>query len=181
MLVEETYLKDCFVITPKVHLDSRGYFMESFNQETFNKAIQNKIVFVQDNESKSSKGVLRGLHFQTGAHAQAKLVRVTQGSVLDVCVDLRETSPTFGKYFSVVLDAIQKKQLFIPRGFGHGFLVLEDHTVFNYKCDNYYNKSAEAGIIYNDKTINIDWGFPREALIFSEKDLQLPTFEKLFK
>ena len=181
MLVEETYLKDCFVITPQVYPDSRGYFMESFNQEAFNKALQTNTTFIQDNESKSSKGVLRGLHFQTGVHAQAKLVRVTQGSVLDVCVDIREASPTFGKYFSVVLDAIHKKQLFVPRGFAHGFLVLEDHTVFNYKCDNYYNKTAEGGIIYNDKTINIDWNFPEEGLIFSEKDLKLPTFEKLFK
>ncbi|MGB1307421.1 MAG: dTDP-4-dehydrorhamnose 3,5-epimerase [Oceanihabitans sp.] len=181
MQVEETNLKGCFVITPEVYADSRGYFMESFNQEKFNKAINNQTTFVQDNESKSSKGVLRGLHFQKGENAQAKLVRVTQGSVLDVCVDLREESPTFGSYFSIVLNAIQKKQLFVPRGFAHGFLVLENNTVFNYKCDNYYNKAAEGGIIYNDKTLNIDWNFPEEALIFSNKDLKLPTFETLFK
>lgn len=181
MLVEETYLKDCFVITPQVFTDSRGYFMESFNQQAFNKAINTNINFVQDNESKSSKGVLRGLHFQTGAYAQSKLVRVTQGSVLDVCVDLREQSPTFGKSFSVVLSANNKKQLFVPRGFAHGFLVLENQTVFNYKCDNYYHKPSEAGIIYNDKHININWNFSEEELILSEKDLQLPTFEKLFK
>jgi len=181
MRAEETHLKDCFVITPEVYLDSRGYFMESFNQETFNKALQTNTVFVQDNESKSSRGVLRGLHLQTGVHGQAKLVRVTQGSVLDVCVDLRKDSPTFGEHFSIVLDAIDKKQLFVPRGFAHGFVVLEDQTVFNYKCDNYYNKASESGIIYNDATINIDWNLPEEAFILSDKDLELPTFEKLFK
>ncbi len=181
MRAEETHLKDCFVITPEVYLDSRGYFMESFNQETFNKVLQTNTVFVQDNESKSSRGVLRGLHLQTGVHGQAKLVRVTQGSVLDVCVDLRKDSPTFGEHFSIVLDAIDKKQLFVPRGFAHGFVVLEDQTVFNYKCDNYYNKASESGIIYNDATINIDWNLPEEAFILSDKDLELPTFEKLFK
>lgn len=181
MQVEKTPLKDCFIITPTVHADSRGYFLESFNQEKFNKALQTNINFVQDNESKSSKGVLRGLHFQTEKYAQAKLVRVSQGSVLDVCVDIREESPTFGKHFSIVLNTENKKQLFIPRGFAHGFLVLEDQTVFNYKCDNYYNKASEGGIIYNDKTINIDWNFSEEKLIISEKDLQLPTFVTLFK
>lgn len=177
MTVEETHLKGCFVITPHVIKDQRGYFFESFNKAQFEAQTGIVTNFIQDNQSLSSKGVLRGLHFQTGTFAQAKLVRVITGSVLDVCVDLRLESPTFGKHVSVVLDAVNHKQLYVPRGFAHGFLVLEDHTIFSYKCDNYYNKASEAGIIYNDKTLNIDWNFSEENLILSEKDKALPTFK----
>ena len=181
MKVEETYLKGCYVITPRVYYDNRGCFFESFNQLEFETAIANQTTFVQDNHSVSQKGVLRGLHFQTGDKAQAKLVRVVTGSVLDVCVDIRPDSDTFGKHFSIILDGDDNKQLFIPKGFAHGFLTLEDNTIFSYKCDNYYNKNAEAGIRYDDVTLNIDWNFPLNNLILSEKDLNLPTFENLFK
>lgn len=181
MVLEETYLKGCYILTPNVYKDNRGTFLESFNQIAFETAMGIKTNFVQDNQSISSKGVLRGLHFQRGDFAQAKLVRVVKGSVLDVCVDIREGSSTFGNHFSVILDDISNKQLFIPRGFAHGFLVLENETVFNYKCDNYYNKGYESGIIYNDKDININWSTPNNELIISDKDLLLPSFESLFK
>lgn len=181
MNAEETYLKGCFVITPKLYHDDRGVFFESYSKENFKKAIGQDIHFVQDNHSVSNKGVLRGLHFQTGDFAQAKLVRVVKGSVLDVCVDIRPTSKTFGKHFSIILDAVDHKQLFIPRGFAHGFLVLEDETIFNYKCDNYYSKNHESGLLYNDLTLNIDWNFPINNIILSEKDKQLSTFESLLK
>ncbi|WP_034042364.1 dTDP-4-dehydrorhamnose 3,5-epimerase [Wocania ichthyoenteri] len=177
MTVEETILKECFVVTPNVIKDERGYFFESFNKAKFEAQTGILTNFIQDNQSQSSKGVLRGLHFQTGKFSQAKLVRVIKGRVLDVCVDLRKKSLTFGKHFSIILDTIEHKQLFIPKGFAHGFLVLEDHTIFSYKCDNYYNKASEKGIIYNDKELNIDWNFPTEGLILSEKDKVLPTFE----
>lgn len=176
MIIEETYLKGCFVITPKVFEDERGYFFESFNQKTFETQTGIKANFVQDNQSKSSKGVLRGLHFQLGEHAQAKLVQVIKGKVLDVCVDIRKESPTFGNHFSLILDDVNRKQLYIPKGFAHGFVVLEDDTVFCYKCDNFYNKEAESGILFNDKIVSIDWGLSEETLIISEKDLKLPTF-----
>ncbi len=182
MTVEEIYLKGCFIITPNIFEDDRGCFFENFNQRLFEAKIGLKVDFVQDNQSQSSKGVLRGLHYQEGElFAQAKLVSVVRGSVLDVCVDLRKDSLTFGKHFSIILNAIEKKQLFVPRGFAHGFLVLEDHTIFSYKCDNYYNKTFERGIIYNDTTLNIDWKFPEEKFILSEKDKTLPPFETLFK
>lgn len=177
MTVEETYLKECFVVTPKIIKDERGYFFESFNKAQFEKKTGIDANFVQDNQSQSLKGVLRGLHFQTGEFAQAKLVRVIKGKVLDVCVDLRKQSPTFGKYFSIILDDIKKKQLFIPRGFAHGFLVLEDNTIFSYKCDNYYNKASEKGIIYNDKTLNIDWKLSKNNVILSKKDKTYPTLK----
>ncbi len=177
MKVKETQLKDCFVIEPTIFNDARGYFFESFNAQKFKELTGHAIAFVQDNESKSSKGVLRGLHFQTGDFAQSKLVRVIRGSVLDVCVDLRKHSETYGKKFSITLSGDNKKQLFVPRGFAHGFVVLEDNTVFSYKCDNYYNKAAEGGIIYNDSTLNIDWQLKPEELILSEKDKELGTFE----
>jgi len=180
MIIEETYLKGCYVITPKVFEDERGYFYENFNKKIFEKETGVRASFVQDNESKSSKGVLRGLHFQTGKHAQSKLVRVSKGKVLDVCVDIREDSSTFGKHLSIILDDKTHKQLFIPKGFAHGFLVLKDNTIFSYKCDNFYYKDAESGIIYNDKTLNIDWGFVQNQLIISEKDKQLSTFKSLF-
>lgn len=180
MKVEETYLKGCFVITPTIYKDNRGIFFESYNQQDFEKAIEKPINFVQDNHSVSHKGVLRGLHFQKGEFAQAKLLRVIKGSVLDVCVDIRPGSKTFGKHFSIILNASNNQQLFIPRGFAHGFLALEDDTIFNYKCDNYYNKESEAGILFDDPTLNIDWKFPTNSLILSSKDLQLPSFSKLF-
>ena len=179
MIVKETFLKGCFVITPKVFADERGYFFESFNKNKFEQLTGTSVNFIQDNQSKSSRGVLRGLHFQKGEFAQAKLVRVIKGKVLDVCVDIRKKSPTYGKHFSIILDGVENKQLFVPRGFAHGFLVLEDNTIFSYKCDNLYNKESEAGIIYNDDSLSIDWGFPKEELILSEKDIKLPKFNKL--
>lgn len=181
MTIEQTHLNGCFVITPKVFKDDRGNFFESFNKEHFKRTTGLFNEFIQDNQSKSSKGVLRGLHFQKGEYAQSKLVRVIKGSVLDVCVDIRKTSETFGQYLSIILDDKENKQLYIPKGFAHGFLVLEDDTIFSYKCDNYYDKSSERGIVYNDKKLNIDWGLPDNELILSEKDKQLPTFENLFK
>lgn len=177
MIVKETPLKDCFIIRPKVIKDERGYFFESFNSKEFKFNAGIDADFVQDNQSMSSKGVLRGLHFQTGEFSQAKLVRVLKGKVQDVCVDLRRESETFGEHFSIVLDDEKHEQLFIPRGMAHGFLVLEENTVFSYKCDNYYNKSAEAGIIYNDKDLSIDWHLESELLILSEKDHNLPAFK----
>lgn len=174
-----TKLEQCFVIEPTVYNDPRGYFFESFNQETFNGLIGQSVTFVQDNESYSTKGVLRGLHFQKGKWAQAKLVRVVKGRVLDVAVDIRKNSSTYGKHFSVELTENNKKQLFVPRGFAHGFVVLSDTAIFSYKCDNYYNKAAEGGIMYNDASLNIDWKLPAEAFLISEKDLVLPTFETL--
>jgi len=181
MVVEETYLKGCYVITPKLFKDERGYFLETFNEKEFSEKTGIQTKFVQDNLSKSSKGVLRGLHFQEGNSAQAKLVQVIEGKVLDVCVDLRMDSPTFGKHFSIFLDGLNKKQLYVPRGFAHGFIVLKNNTIFSYKCDNYYNKASESGVKFNDKTLNIDWGFPEKDIIVSEKDNDLLTFKDLFK
>ena len=178
MKVEETKLAGCFIIEPKIFKDDRGYFFEKFNSKTFEKLIGIKPNFVQDNQSKSSKGVLRGLHFQVGDYAQAKLVSVTQGSVLDVAVDIRPNSKTFGEYVSIILDTKSHNQMYVPRGFAHGFLVLEDNTTFSYKCDNFYNKDFEKGIIYNDKTINIDWGLLSSEIILSKKDQNLPTLNE---
>ena len=170
MKLEATPLKDCYIIHDTVFTDSRGYFFESYNAKHF--AALTGIVpqFIQDNQSSSTCGVLRGLHLQTGVHAQAKLVRVLQGTVLDVAVDLRKYSPSFGKSFLLELTAENHKQLYIPRGFAHGFLVLSERAVFFYKCDNYYNKDAELGIKYNDPDLNIDWKLPEKDLILSEKD-----------
>ena len=181
MTVEETYLKGCYIISPKIFEDERGYFFESFNKQVFEKETGISTNFVQDNQSKSNKGVLRGLHFQTGEHGQAKLVSVIKGKVMDVCVDIRKESLTFGKHFTIILDDQEHKQLYIPRGFAHGFLVLEDDTIFSYKCDNFYNKQSESGILFNDKNLNIDWGFPKDQMIISEKDKQLPISESLFQ
>ncbi|MGB0185841.1 MAG: dTDP-4-dehydrorhamnose 3,5-epimerase [Flavobacteriaceae bacterium] len=179
MKIVQTSLKGCVVLTPRVFSDGRGRFFESYKKEAFNEALGQEVNFVQDNESFSSKGVLRGLHFQKGAFAQAKLVRVVHGSVLDVAVDLRPDSTTYGEHFSIELSADNKNQLFVPRGFAHGFVVLSDTAVFSYKCDNYYNKESESGIIYNDPTLNIDWILPSEQLQLSEKDLLLPKFKSL--
>ena len=153
--------------------------MESFNQAVFKEGLNRDINFVQDNESYSSKGVLRGLHYQKGDYAQAKLVRVIKGKILDVVVDLRADSPTFSKHMSIELSEDNKTQLFIPRGFAHGFLVLSDTAIFSYKCDNFYNKASEGGIIYNDKDLNIDWKLDEKEFIVSEKDLELPTLKEV--
>ncbi|MEZ4854343.1 dTDP-4-dehydrorhamnose 3,5-epimerase [Flavobacterium sp.] len=177
----ETKLKGCFILEPKIIKDERGYFMESFNEKTFSNGVGQTVHFVQDNQSYSSKGVLRGLHYQCGEHAQAKLVRVLQGEVLDVAVDIRPNSPTFGQYEAVLLSAENQKQFFVPRGFAHGFLVLSETATFFYKCDNFYNKESEGGIIFNDETIAIDWNFPTEKMIISEKDTVLPSLENAKK
>ncbi len=179
MKVIQTKLMGCFVVEPTIFKDSRGYFFESFNQEKFNKVTGQDVNFIQDNESFSSKGVLRGLHYQNGAYAQAKLVRTVKGTILDVVVDIRPKSPTYGEHIAIKLSSNNKKQLFIPRGLAHGFVVLSDTAIFNYKCDNYYNKETEAGIIYNDKDLNIDWQLPEQEIMLSEKDKQLPTFKEL--
>lgn len=173
----KTAIEDCFIIEPTVFKDKRGYFLETFNQRTFNKLAGFDINFIQDNESFSSKGVLRGLHYQTGDHAQAKLVRVIKGTVLDIAVDIRKGSKTFGEYVSIELSEENKKQFFVPRGFAHGFIVLSETAIFSYKCDNFYNKEAEGGIIYNDPTLNIDWQLSQEELIVSEKDTILPKLQ----
>ncbi len=179
MTVTETKLKGCFIIEPNVFKDSRGYFFESFNQNKFNELIGKTIDFVQDNESFSSKGVLRGLHFQTGEYAQAKLVRVVKGTVLDVVVDMRKESPTFSKHFSIELSEDNKTQLFVPRGFAHGFIVLSDTAIFSYKCDNFYDKPSEQGLRYDDPALGIDWKLPSSEFIVSEKDLVLPTLSTI--
>jgi dTDP-4-dehydrorhamnose 3,5-epimerase len=179
MRVEETPLKDCFLIHDTFFEDERGYFFESFNAQKFSKETGVEINFVQDNQSRSSKGTLRGLHFQAGEHAQAKLVRVLRGEVLDVAVDIRSSSPTFGQYYSVLLSETSRTQFFIPRGFAHGFIVLSEQADFFYKCDNYYNKSAEGGIIFNDPQLNIDWKIETADLIISAKDKELPTLKLL--
>ncbi len=176
-----TKLRECFIIEPKLIHDERGYFMESFNEEKFRNGTNIDVHFVQDNQSFSSKGVLRGLHYQTGNHAQAKLVRVLQGEVLDVAVDIRPDSSTFGQHVSVLLSGENHKQLFIPRGFAHGFLVISETATFFYKCDNFYNKESEGGIIYNDPKLEIDWKFPESELIISEKDQFLPQLQNAKK
>lgn len=181
MKFTETKLKGCFVLEPKIIKDERGYFMESFNEKTFSEGVGQKVTFVQDNQSFSTKGVLRGLHYQTGEHAQAKLVRVLHGEVLDVAVDIRPNSPTFGQYETAFLSAENQTQFFVPRGFAHGFLVLSESAIFFYKCDNYYNKNSEGGIIYNDQKLSIDWHLKQQNLIISEKDQQLPLFSNSLK
>lgn len=174
-----TPLNGCIVMTPAIFSDSRGSFYESYKKGVFDEALGYEVNFVQDNESFSSIGVVRGLHFQKGEYAQAKLVRVIQGAVLDVAVDLREESSTYGQHFSIELSSDNKKQLFIPRGFAHGFVVLSDTAIFSYKCDNYYHKESESGIIYNDPILNIDWKLPNDYLQLSKKDLELPHFKSL--
>ena len=174
MKVVETKLKGCFLIEPRVFTDDRGYFFESFNERDFQQAIGAAVHFVQDNQSFSKKGVIRALHYQMGEFAQAKLVRVLQGRVLDVAVDLRHGSPTFGQHISVELSSDNKKQLFIPRGFAHGFAVLSDSAEFFYKCDNYYHAASEGGIHYNDPDLGIDWKVLEGDRILSERDATLP-------
>jgi dTDP-4-dehydrorhamnose 3,5-epimerase len=176
MRVEQTPLKDCFIIHEKVHGDARGYFIETYNSKDFKAATGLDIEFVQDNQSRSSKGVLRGLHMQRGAAAQAKLVRVLEGAVLDVAVDLRKGSPSFGQNHAIELTADNNKQFFVPAGFAHGFVVLSDYATFFYKVDKFYEPGNEVGIMYNDADLNIDWRLPTSELIFSEKDKTLGSF-----
>ncbi|ARV07276.1 dTDP-4-dehydrorhamnose 3,5-epimerase [Polaribacter sp. SA4-10] len=176
MIVTKTDLEDCFIIKPQIFGDERGYFFETFNKEKFQKLTNLEIVFLQDNEAFSNKGILRGLHFQKGKFAQAKLVRVVKGKVLDVAVDLRPESKSFGKHFSIILSGENKNQLFVPRGFAHGYSVLEDNTIVSYKCDNYYQPDAEDGLIYNDEGLGIDWMLKEEEIVLSEKDKNLKTF-----
>jgi dTDP-4-dehydrorhamnose 3,5-epimerase len=180
MKFEKSPLKDCFILTPDVYNDHRGLFLESYHKEKFNEATGLELDFVQDNQSVSSKGVLRGLHFQSGEFAQAKLVRVIYGEVLDVVVDLRPDSPTFKQSYEIILSDKNQHQLFIPQGFAHGFITLSETSVFSYKCDRFYYPGSESGIIYNDPDIAIDWGFPKNELILSEKDTKLPTLKELF-
>ena len=178
MKIEETPLKDSFLILPSVFEDHRGYFYESFNQKLLDKALGYSPQFVQDNQSKSTYGVLRGLHLQLGEFAQAKLVRAIEGEILDIIVDVRPDSLQFGEYYSEVLSSENKKQLFIPHGFAHGFAVLTETATIHYKADNYYNKDSESGLLYNDPAMNIDWQIPTEKIITSEKDLLLPTLKQ---
>lgn len=176
MKIKETPLKDCYIVQPTVFEDDRGYFFEKFNEKKFEDETGLNGHFVQDNISKSSYGVLRGLHLQKGEHAQAKLVSCLEGKVYDVAVDLRENSPSFGQWFGIELTPENKLQLYIPRGFGHGFSVLSDTAVFAYKCDNFYNKASEGGVLWNDEELNIDWRLPLEDVILSDKDAVLSKF-----
>ncbi len=178
MKIKETPLKDCYIIEPTIFEDDRGYFFEKFNEKKFEELTGMNGHFVQDNISKSSYGVLRGLHLQKNEHAQAKLVSCLEGKVWDVAVDLREDSPTFGKWFGMELSAENKIQMYIPRGFGHGFSVLSDTAVFAYKCDNFYNKESEGSVKFNDSDLNIDWKINEKDMILSEKDLNAPSFKE---
>ena len=180
MKVIETTLSDCLVLEPSLFNDKRGYFFESLNSKQFNQLTGFNVNFVQDNESFSTKGVLRGLHFQKVNMSLPKLVRVVTGKVLDVAVDLRKKLNYFGKWFSIELSGENKRQLFVPRGFAHGFVVLSEFAIFNYKCDNFYNKASESGIIFNDSVLNIDWQLNTNEILVSEKDLELPYLETLF-
>lgn len=179
MRVESTPFHDCFVLQPTVFEDHRGYFFESFNHAIFEEKTGLSVHFIQDNQSYSQRGTLRGLHFQKGEAQQAKLIRVIQGEVLDVIVDLRRNSPTYGQHLKMILNDVEQKQLFIPRGFAHGFLVLSQMAIFAYKCDNYYTKELESGIIYNDPDLAIDWAGVEQGYIISEKDLILPQFKEV--
>lgn len=172
----QTEIDGVWIIEPKMFKDGRGYFMEAFKKEEFEANI-GEIDFIQDNESKSSFGVLRGLHYQKGEYSQAKLVRVTKGEVLDLAVDLRKSSPTFGQYVSVLLSEENKRQFFIPRGFAHGFLVLSEEAIFTYKVDNGYAPQAEASILYNDKDLNIDWPIGESQIVMSKKDKAATVFK----
>ena len=177
MNVIETAIPGVVIIEPRVFEDARGYFFESFNQREFEEKV-GPICFVQDNESKSSYGVVRGLHFQKGEHAQSKLVRVVKGAVLDVAVDIRKGSPTFGKWVSVELTEDNHRQFFIPRGFAHGFSVLSEIAVFQYKCDNFYAPQSEGAIAWDDPDLNIDWRIPADKIILSAKDSKHPLLRE---
>jgi len=177
MKFTRTKIEDVVIIEPKVHGDERGYFVETFRADKLEEFLGFKVNFCQDNESKSSKGVIRGLHYQLAPFAQTKLVRVIKGRVLDVAVDIREGSPTFGEYVAVELSEENKKQLFVPRGFAHGFVVLEDDTIFAYKVDNYYSPENDRGIAYNDSSIGIDWKLDQSELKLSDKDTKQPLLK----
>ena len=177
MNVIDTKISGLFILEPKVFMDDRGYFFESDNKTILDSLLGKEYTFVQDNESKSSYGVIRGLHYQLAPFSQAKLVRVLQGKVYDVAVDLRKNSPTFLDWVGVELSAENKRQFLIPKGFAHGFSVLSETAIFQYKCDEYYHPEAEAGIIYNDSSLNIDWKIEAEKVKFSPKDLLLPKLE----
>ncbi len=177
MKVIKTNLQGLVIIEPRVFEDERGYFFESYQKERYQENGIN-CVFVQDNESRSEKGVVRGLHYQLEPYSQSKLVRIIKGAVLDVAVDIRKNSPTFGEWYSIELSDKNKKQLFIPKGFAHGFSVLSEEAVLTYKCDNYYNWEAERGIIYNDHKLNINWQVPGAEMILSEKDQKFSSFEE---
>ena len=174
----KTKLEGVYILEPNLFGDRRGYFFESYNKKDFDNNI-GKVDFVQDNESKSCYGVVRGLHFQKPPYAQAKLLRVVKGAVLDVAVDIRKGSPTYGQHIAVELSAENHKQLFIPHGFAHGFSVLTEEVVFQYKCDNFYAPHSEGAIIWNDDTLKIDWGVPVEQAIISDKDAENPSFNCL--
>jgi len=176
MIITETAIPEVLIIEPKIFEDQRGYFFESYNTTKFPKPYEH-VTFVQDNESKSSLGVLRGLHYQLAPYCQSKLIRVIQGSVLDVAVDIRKGSPTFGKHVMVELTGENKKQLFVPRGFAHGFVVTSENTIFSYKCDNYYSPEHDRGILYNDPDLEIDWGMEDIELILSTKDQNQPLLK----
>lgn len=180
MRVTKTNIDGVVIIKPKMFKDNRGYFFESFNEKEFKEKVAN-IDFVQDNESKSSYGVLRGIHFQVPPYSQSKLVRVVKGKVLDIAVDLRKDSPTYGQWTSVILTSRNHKQFFLPQGMGHAFVVLTKTAVFQYKCDNFYNKDADGGIAWDDKDLNIDWKIPIKDIILSEKDKHHQTFKEFKK
>ena len=176
MKVIETALEGVVILEPELHRDARGYFFESYSQKLFDRSVR-PVRFVQDNESRSSYGVLRGLHFQRGEHAQGKLVRVISGTVLDVAVDIRRGSPTFGRHVAVELSGENKRQLFIPRGFAHGFAVLSEEALFQYKCDNFYAPQSEGAIAWDDPDLGIDWQIPADKVILSEKDKHHPRLK----
>ena len=178
MQVIKTDIEDVVIIEPKVYGDSRGYFFESFSERDFNTQVR-EVKFVQDNESKSKYGVLRGLHFQKPPYAQSKLVRVVKGAVLDVAVDLRIGSPTFGKYVAIELNEDNHRQLFIPRGFAHGFVVLTSEVIFQYKCDNFYAPEYEGAVAWNDPDLNIDWRVSVDKVILSDKDTKNPYLKDM--
>lgn len=179
MQIEHSFITGCFTLKPTLFTDHRGYFFESYNKEVFNEIAQMQVEFVQDNQSFSTKGVLRGLHFQSGAYQQAKLVRVLMGTVLDVVVDLRKDSVTFGDHFKVILSHENQKQIFIPKGFAHGFVVLSDTALISYKADAYYNPKSESGILYNDPKLEIDWQIADNEIVVSEKDKLLPLLYQI--
>ena len=176
MNLETTFIQDLVVLTPDVFEDSRGYFFEGYNKNKLS-ALGIDIEFVQDNQSFSQRGTLRGLHYQNPPYAQTKLVRVLQGEIMDVAVDLRKDSPTYGQHFAIRLSAENKKQLLVPQGFAHGFSVLSETAVVLYKCDQFYNKASEGGIRFDDPTLAIDWGMDLKEAIVSDKDVVLPSFE----
>ena len=176
MKINKTFIEDLLIIQPQLFKDDRGFFYESYNKNNLDKVVN--VVFVQDNESKSNKGVIRGLHFQKPPYAQTKLIRCISGSILDVAVDLRKNSKTYGKSFSVELSSENNKQLFVPKGFAHGFQVISDEAIVNYKVDNFYNPKSDSGIIWNDKDLSIDWNLDTKPVL-SVKDLNLISFKEL--